>query len=91
MGDRWASTNRNGGVETFTDLAGRPTTTRPHVHTIFDERNDTVTLVATSRSGEHLFRSTLRNPSGNEVDSERRRLARKLADHERHHGDDRLL
>lgn len=90
MKSPWSSTNRKGNVETFTGLDGRPTTRRPHVHTIFDERTGDVRLVATSRTGAHPFRATLRRPSGNEVNEAQQRLRRQLARYERRSPDDRL-
>ena len=79
VGTRWSSTNRNGDVETFTDLHGRPTTHRPHIHTIFHGGGTgRVTVVATSRTGDHPFRVELRNADGNAVRDAQRDLARKL-------------
>ena len=79
---RWASTNRNGRVETFTDVAGQPTTARPHVHTIH-EPDGHVTLIATTRDGDHPHRVELTDPSGTAVRDQQLRLGRLLNEHER--------
>ncbi len=79
---RWASTNRNGKVETFTDVAGHPTTTRPHVHTIH-EPDGRVVLIATDRDGAHAHRVELTHPSGNAVRDQQLRLGRLLNEHDR--------
>ncbi len=84
MGVRWSSTNRNGDVETFTDLEGRPTTSRPHVHTMFhDGGASRVTIIATSARGEHPFRRELRDADGNAVLMAQRELAHRLDERER--------
>ena len=86
MSTPWASTNRNGNVETFTDLAGKPTMTRPHVHTIHREADGEVDIVATATDGQHPYRVTLSKPDGNEVIAQQRKLAGRLADWERSRG-----
>lgn len=79
----WASTNRNGNIETFTDLVGMPTTTRPHVHTIYHEVNGSVDIVATASDGKHPYRVNIQDPDGNEVANQQRKLANRSADWER--------
>jgi hypothetical protein len=78
MGVKWFSTNRRGNIETFTDRDGRPTNSRPHVHTISHEARKVVELVATSRDGRHIARERLNDPDGNEVNAAQRRLGKLL-------------
>jgi hypothetical protein len=82
MSTKWFSTNRNGNVEMFTDLNGRPTSSRPHVHTICHEKTKVVELVATTSDGQHIAKESLRDPDGNEVNRAQARLADVLRKHQ---------
>jgi hypothetical protein len=59
---------RGGAVEHFVSKAGAPTIIYPHVHVIHQNGGD-VDVVASARPASHVWRITLRNPSGNEVNS----------------------
>lgn len=66
----------NDKIELFVDHNGRPTISRPHVHVIH-HGNGCVEVVATTSEGRHPWRTSLQNPSGNEVN-------RAIADAGRH-------
>jgi hypothetical protein len=57
-----------GRIEYFEDENGRPTIHYPHVH-VTHHGNGQVDVVASKSSGVHTWRTSLRNPSGNEVNS----------------------
>ncbi len=57
---------QNGKIEYFVDKNGRPTTSYPHVHVVH-HGNGQVEVVASRAHGNHSWRTSLRNPSGNEV------------------------
>ena len=67
--DQFYSRMTQGGrIEYFADRNRRPTTSRPHAH-VTHHGSGNVDVVATDASGKHVWRTTLRNPSGNEVNS----------------------
>lgn len=55
-----------GRIEFFADKNGRPTMYRPHAH-VTHHGSGQVDVVATDSNGKHVWRTTLRNPSGNDV------------------------
>lgn len=57
---------RNGDIHLFVDKYGDPTTDYPHVHVVHKGGGE-VDVVASSSNGRHSWKTTLRNPSGNEV------------------------
>jgi hypothetical protein len=57
-----------GKIELFVDKWGNPTTGYPHVHVIH-HGSGTVEVLASTAGGEHAFKTSLNNPSGNEVNS----------------------
>lgn len=57
-----------GRVELFIDKHGRPTTSRPHVH-VTHHGSGRVDVVATDSNGQHLWRTSLSSPSGNDVNN----------------------
>ncbi|TCC39387.1 hypothetical protein [Kribbella sindirgiensis] len=54
------------GVEYFEDSRGMPTIDYPHVHVVHHGSGQ-VDVVASRSSYDHAWRTSLRNPSGNEV------------------------
>jgi hypothetical protein len=59
---------RGEAVEYFVSKTGAPTIIYPHVHVIHQNGGD-VDVVASAERGSHVWRITLRNPSGNDVNS----------------------
>lgn len=65
--DKFYSRMTAGGkIEYFADRNGRPTTSRPHAH-VTHHGSGQVEVVATDTSGNHKWKTKLRNPSGNDV------------------------
>lgn len=65
--DKFYSRMTEGGkIEYFEDERGMPTTNYPHVHVIHHGSGQ-VDVVAAKTRGDHPWRTSLRNPSGNEV------------------------
>lgn len=58
----------NGDVELFIDRTGAPTIDYPHVHLIHKGTGN-VDITASLARGEHPWRTTLHNPSGQEVEA----------------------
>lgn len=59
---------RGGSIELFLDRSGNPTLSYPHVHVVHLS-NGKVDIVASRAQGDHRWRTTLSNPSGNDVNS----------------------
>ena len=57
---------RSEQIELFVDRYGNPTVDYPHVHVVHHGDGD-VDVVATPSEGRHTWETTLRDPSGNEV------------------------
>lgn len=66
-----------GKIELFVDKYGRPTISYPHVH-IVHNGSKSVDVVASKAAGQHVWRTTLRNPDGNEVNRAVRTAQSKL-------------
>lgn len=66
-----------GRIELFVDKNGRPTTAYPHVHVVH-HGNGSVDVVASLSRGSHVWRTALRNPSGNEVNSAVRQAQQRI-------------
>jgi hypothetical protein len=59
---------QNGNIELYIDKAGNPTTSYPHVHVIHRGAGQ-VDVVASVSDGNHVWRTTLQNASGSEVEN----------------------
>ena len=57
-----------GKIELFVDKWGGPTTKYPHVHVIH-HGSGRVEVVASKSDRDHVWRTSLNNPSGSEVNS----------------------
>lgn len=76
--DQFYSIMKKGGnVEYQEDANGMPTIHYPHVHVIHHGSGQ-VDVVASRSKYEHLWRTTLHNPSGNDVNSAVRTARSKL-------------